>query len=138
LKREPVGDIDIAVLDSLKVLDPGRPIREGDILIVIEIKTLSRIRLLTKVLWVSEVVSSLERADQLRNCREAGVGLLPLQTHQRGAMLPIGEPDFNQAVADECRAHDGDNNATYFQNNMPCSTRPTNDRVPLKVNLCVK
>ncbi len=29
-KREPVGDIDIAVLDSLKVLDPRRPIREGD------------------------------------------------------------------------------------------------------------
>jgi len=25
-----VGDIDIAVLDSLKVLDPRRPIREGD------------------------------------------------------------------------------------------------------------
>jgi len=31
-KREPVGDIDIAVLDSLKVLDPRRPIREGDII----------------------------------------------------------------------------------------------------------
>ena len=29
-KREPVGDIDIAVLDSLKVLDPRRPIREAD------------------------------------------------------------------------------------------------------------
>ena len=25
-KREPVGDIDIAVVDSLKVLDPRRPI----------------------------------------------------------------------------------------------------------------
>ena len=24
-KREPVGDIDIAVVDSLKVLDPNRP-----------------------------------------------------------------------------------------------------------------
>ena len=31
-KREPVGDIDIAVVDSLKVLDPRRPIREADIL----------------------------------------------------------------------------------------------------------
>ena len=30
-KREPVGDIDIAVVDSLKVLDPRRPIREADI-----------------------------------------------------------------------------------------------------------
>ena len=30
-KREPVGDIDTAVLDSLKVLDPNRPIREADI-----------------------------------------------------------------------------------------------------------
>jgi len=30
-KREPVGDIDIAVVDSLKVLDPRRPIREADV-----------------------------------------------------------------------------------------------------------
>jgi hypothetical protein len=30
-KREPVADIDIAVVDSLKVLDPRRPIRETDI-----------------------------------------------------------------------------------------------------------
>ena len=30
-KREPVGDIDIAVVDSLKVLDPNRPIREAGI-----------------------------------------------------------------------------------------------------------
>ena len=29
-KREPVGDIDIAVVGSLKVLDPKRPIREAD------------------------------------------------------------------------------------------------------------
>ena len=27
-KREPVSDIDIAAVDSLKVLDPNRPIRE--------------------------------------------------------------------------------------------------------------
>ena len=27
-KREPASDIDIAVVDSLKVLDPNRPIRE--------------------------------------------------------------------------------------------------------------
>ena len=27
-----MGDIDIAVVDSLKVLDPRRPIREADIL----------------------------------------------------------------------------------------------------------
>ena len=31
-KREPVSDIDTAVVDSLKVLDPNRPIREADIL----------------------------------------------------------------------------------------------------------
>src|SRR5665213_992522 len=30
-KREPVSDIDTAVVDSLKVLDPKRPIREADI-----------------------------------------------------------------------------------------------------------
>ena len=30
-KREPVSDIDTAVVDSLKVLDPRRPIREADI-----------------------------------------------------------------------------------------------------------
>ena len=29
-KREPVSDIDTAAADSLKVLDPERPIREGD------------------------------------------------------------------------------------------------------------
>jgi hypothetical protein len=31
-KREPVKDIDTAVVDSLKVLDPNRPIREADII----------------------------------------------------------------------------------------------------------
>jgi hypothetical protein len=30
-KREPVSDIDTAAADSLKVLDPERPIREADI-----------------------------------------------------------------------------------------------------------
>jgi hypothetical protein len=30
-KHEPVGDIDTAVMDSLKVFDPERPIREADI-----------------------------------------------------------------------------------------------------------
>ena len=30
-KREPVSDIDTAVVDSLKALDPKRPIREADI-----------------------------------------------------------------------------------------------------------
>jgi hypothetical protein len=29
-KREPAGNIDIAVVVSLKVLDPNRPIREAD------------------------------------------------------------------------------------------------------------
>ena len=33
-KHEPVGDIDTAVVDSLKALDPNRPIREADIRIV--------------------------------------------------------------------------------------------------------
>ena len=28
-KREPVSDINIAAVDSLKVLDPNRPIREA-------------------------------------------------------------------------------------------------------------
>ena len=31
-KREPVSDIDTTVVDSLKALDPERPIREADIL----------------------------------------------------------------------------------------------------------
>ena len=30
-KREPVSDIDTAVVDSLKVLDPKRPIREAGV-----------------------------------------------------------------------------------------------------------
>ena len=29
-KREPVSDIDAAAVESLKVLDPNRPIREAD------------------------------------------------------------------------------------------------------------
>ena len=29
-KHEPVGDIDTAAVDSLKALDPKRPIREAD------------------------------------------------------------------------------------------------------------
>jgi hypothetical protein len=32
-KREPVSDINTATLDSLKALDPNRPIREADIAI---------------------------------------------------------------------------------------------------------
>ena len=40
MKREPVGDIDIAVVDSLKVLDPRRPIREA--VISAAIATLTR------------------------------------------------------------------------------------------------
>jgi len=35
-KHEPVSDIDIAVVDSLKVLDPKRPIREADVAAIIE------------------------------------------------------------------------------------------------------
>jgi len=30
-KHEPASDIDTAVVDSLKALDPNRPIREADI-----------------------------------------------------------------------------------------------------------
>src|ERR1051325_11699649 len=33
-KHEPVSDIDTAVVDGLKVLDPKRPIREADIRVV--------------------------------------------------------------------------------------------------------
>ena len=29
-KREPAGDIDTVLVDSLKALDPNRPIREAD------------------------------------------------------------------------------------------------------------
>ena len=31
-KREPVSDIDTVVVDSLKALDPERPIREADMM----------------------------------------------------------------------------------------------------------
>ena len=34
-KREPVSDIDAVVVDSLKALDPQRPIREADIVRVL-------------------------------------------------------------------------------------------------------
>ena len=42
-KREPVSDIDTAVVDSLKVLDPNRPIREGDIRNVTAARTAARL-----------------------------------------------------------------------------------------------
>ena len=32
-KHEPASEIDTAVVDSLKALDPGRPIREADIVL---------------------------------------------------------------------------------------------------------
>jgi hypothetical protein len=38
-KREPVSDIDTVGVDSLKVLDPERPIREADILLVVRLET---------------------------------------------------------------------------------------------------
>ena len=31
-RREPVRDIDTAVVDSMKVLDPNRPIREAEVI----------------------------------------------------------------------------------------------------------
>jgi len=33
-KHEPASDIDTVVVDSLKVLDPNRPIREADIRVI--------------------------------------------------------------------------------------------------------
>ena len=42
-KREPESDIDTAVVDSLKVLDPKRPIREADIAAVSAIRDLWRL-----------------------------------------------------------------------------------------------
>jgi hypothetical protein len=37
-KREPVSDIDTVVVDSLKALDPKRPIREADIVSACQIE----------------------------------------------------------------------------------------------------
>ena len=41
-KHEPVSDIDTVVMDSLKVLDPNRPIREADITEPFQYPDLSR------------------------------------------------------------------------------------------------
>jgi hypothetical protein len=41
-KREPASDIDTVVVDSLKALDPNRPIREADIQASIAQPSLSR------------------------------------------------------------------------------------------------
>jgi hypothetical protein len=35
-KREPVSDVDTELVDSLKALDPERPIREADITAAME------------------------------------------------------------------------------------------------------
>src|SRR6478735_2408677 len=53
-KHEPVSDIDTVVVDSLKALDPKRPIREADIDTV--------------------VVDSLKALDPKRPIREADIG----------------------------------------------------------------
>ena len=42
-KREPASDINIGAVDSLKVLDPKRPIREADIADVDDEIALSRL-----------------------------------------------------------------------------------------------
>ena len=47
-KHEPVSDIDTAALDSLKALDPKRPIREADTL-----------RVTTRTVLPAEMVSAL-------------------------------------------------------------------------------
>src|SRR5476649_954453 len=42
-KHEPVSDIDTVVVDSLKALDPERPIREADIRVVAQATTSTRL-----------------------------------------------------------------------------------------------
>ena len=42
-KHEPVSDIDTVVVDSLKALDPERPIREADIIQTSQCKASSRL-----------------------------------------------------------------------------------------------
>ena len=51
-KREPVSDIDTAVADSLKVLDPNRPIREADINGRAKPAGRGRYRKMREALWV--------------------------------------------------------------------------------------
>jgi hypothetical protein len=36
-KHEPVSDIDTPAVDSLKALDPNRPIREADVLLAADL-----------------------------------------------------------------------------------------------------
>ena len=42
-EHEPASDIDTAAVDSLKALDPNRPIREADILVMICLKQKDRL-----------------------------------------------------------------------------------------------
>ena len=46
-KREPASDLNTAVVDSLKVLDPNRPIREADIGQLVAERELRNIRHVT-------------------------------------------------------------------------------------------
>ena len=51
-KHEPMSDIDTAVVDSLKVLDPKRPIREADIAAsAILLEQISRHGTITRNSW---------------------------------------------------------------------------------------
>jgi hypothetical protein len=59
-KREPVSDIDIAVVDSLKVLDPKRPIREADV-VQTAIDASDRSRTSVSHVAVAKAVSALSR-----------------------------------------------------------------------------
>ena len=56
-KHEPAGDIDTAVVDSLKALDPGRPIREADI-----VQVTPRRQLLANAVMAASRVPSYPRA----------------------------------------------------------------------------
>jgi hypothetical protein len=43
-KHEPVSDIDTAAADSLKVLDPKRPIREADMLLQCHLPSTQKVK----------------------------------------------------------------------------------------------
>src|SRR5439155_15716197 len=51
---------------------------------------------------------ALDFADELADLGGGGLGLLALNADQGGLVLAVGEPDFEQAVAEQGHAHDGE------------------------------
>jgi len=81
-KREPASDIDTAMVDSLKALDPNRPIREADIGALVYSITLSaRASTVGGTVMPSRLATNMLmlRSNVVGCCMGRSAGLAPLR-----------------------------------------------------------